>query len=125
VFAVNLWIDSDSDGMPDAWEIARGLNPRDPADAALDNDGDGVSNLAEYLAGTDPNDPKSYLRITSLAAGGAEAGVEVRWGSAVNHLYSIQRTAALGTPFADVAQNLFIDRSATNSSAYFYRLKVE
>jgi pectate lyase len=26
-------VDSDSDGMPDAWEAAHGLNPKDPADA--------------------------------------------------------------------------------------------
>jgi hypothetical protein len=47
--------DSDGDGMPDAWEIANGLNPNDPSDAALDPDGDGRSNLQEFLDGTDPN----------------------------------------------------------------------
>jgi chitinase len=45
--------DDDNDGMPDAWEIAHGLNPL-VNDAALDADGDGVSNLAEYQAGSDP-----------------------------------------------------------------------
>ena len=28
------YLDTDRDGMPDAWENAHGLNPRDPADAA-------------------------------------------------------------------------------------------
>jgi len=46
--------DTDGDGMPDAWETARGLNPVDPADAALDADNDGLTNLAEYTRGTDP-----------------------------------------------------------------------
>jgi hypothetical protein len=33
-------IDTDKDGIPDAWETARGLNPNDPADAAkLDKSG--------------------------------------------------------------------------------------
>ena len=48
-------LDSDHDGMPDAWETAHGLNPRDPADANRDNDGDGYTNLEEYINGTDPN----------------------------------------------------------------------
>ncbi|MDB6029728.1 MAG: Ig domain protein group 2 domain protein, partial [Verrucomicrobiales bacterium] len=55
-------VDSDGDGMPDAWEIANGLNPF-LNDASLDKDGDGVSNLNEYLTGTNPSDSHSYLRM--------------------------------------------------------------
>lgn len=40
--------DGDSDGMPDAWETARGLNPSDPADRNLTN-ADGYTNLEIYL----------------------------------------------------------------------------
>lgn len=46
--------DSDCDGMPDAWEIAHGLNPHWAGDALLDLDGDGLTNLQEFLLGTDP-----------------------------------------------------------------------
>ena len=46
--------DSDSDGMPDSWESAHGLNPADPSDAALDPDGDGLSNALEFVLGTNP-----------------------------------------------------------------------
>lgn len=41
--------DSDRDGMPDAWERARQLNPEDPADRNGDRDRDGYTNLEEYL----------------------------------------------------------------------------
>lgn len=41
--------DQDRDGMPDAWEKARGLNPDQPADGNADRDGDGYTNLEEYL----------------------------------------------------------------------------
>ena len=34
--------DSDSDGMPDGWELAYGLDPTDPWDALLDGDVDGL-----------------------------------------------------------------------------------
>jgi hypothetical protein len=43
--------DSDGDGMPDGWETARKLNPRENADAAQDRDGDGYSNIEEYVNG--------------------------------------------------------------------------
>ena len=46
--------DSDGDGLPDAWELAYGLDPYDPADAIQDSDEDGLSNLAEFRAGTNP-----------------------------------------------------------------------
>lgn len=48
--------DTDGDGLPDAVEIALGLDPRSGADAAEDADGDGISNLDEYLAGTNAKD---------------------------------------------------------------------
>ena len=51
--------DDDSDGMPNSWETANGLNPNNSTDAALDNDSDGAINLIEYLAGTDPNNSSS------------------------------------------------------------------
>jgi len=47
-------LDSDSDGMPDAWESKFELEPKDPNDNTQDKDGDGYTNLEEYLNGTDP-----------------------------------------------------------------------
>ncbi|MET3125669.1 hypothetical protein ABID42_000771 [Arcicella rosea] len=41
--------DSDSDGMPDAWELKNGLNPKDASDAAKDRNKDGYTNIEEYL----------------------------------------------------------------------------
>ncbi|MGR8934303.1 MAG: pectate lyase family protein [Gammaproteobacteria bacterium] len=46
--------DNDHDGMPDAWETAHKLNPKDAADGPRDADNDGYSNVEEYLNGTDP-----------------------------------------------------------------------
>ena len=42
-------LDTDQDGMPDAWEIAHGLDPKKASDGSLDADGDGYTNLEVYL----------------------------------------------------------------------------
>ena len=47
-------VDTDEDGMPDAWERKFGLNPHDASDGSKDKDGDGYTNLEEYLNNTNP-----------------------------------------------------------------------
>jgi pectate lyase len=42
-------VDSDHDGMTDAWEQLHGLDPQDPEDRSGDLDGDGYTNVEEYL----------------------------------------------------------------------------
>lgn len=41
--------DTDGDGMPDAWEIAHGLAPKNASDAVAAPKGDGYTNLERYL----------------------------------------------------------------------------
>lgn len=43
--------DTDMDGMPDEWEKANGLNPKDPTDAVKDCTGDGYTNIEKYING--------------------------------------------------------------------------
>ncbi|MFD2033845.1 polysaccharide lyase [Belliella marina] len=50
----NPYLDSDGDGIPDAWEKRYGLNPNDPSDANNDINGDGYTNLEKYINGIDP-----------------------------------------------------------------------
>lgn len=52
--------DTDGDGMPDGWEYSNGLNPlSDSADdeANADADGDGLANKDEFLFNTNPHEP--------------------------------------------------------------------
>jgi hypothetical protein len=46
--------------MPDEWEKANGLNPKDASDGAKDNDKDGYTNLEEYLYKANPNEFVDY-----------------------------------------------------------------
>lgn len=46
--------DTDGDTMPNAWEIAYGLNPASASDKLADPDQDGLKNFEEYQAGTNP-----------------------------------------------------------------------
>lgn len=45
------YVDTDGDGMPDAWEKANGLDPNDPSDANGDCTGDGYTNIEKYING--------------------------------------------------------------------------
>jgi pectate lyase len=60
--SIPAFIDTDGDGMPDAWERRYGLNPHDPADGPRDADRDGYTNLEEYLNGTNPREFIDYTK---------------------------------------------------------------
>jgi hypothetical protein len=53
--------DSDGDGLPDEYELARGLNPNNAVDAQEDPDHDGLTNLQEFEQGTDPRNADTDL----------------------------------------------------------------
>ena len=57
------YVDSDGDGMPDAWEIKYGLNPNDPSDANLDMNGDGYTNIEKYINGIDPTVKVDWTKV--------------------------------------------------------------
>lgn len=59
VICTDLPTDTDTDGMPDSWEILYGLNPNNAADAALDGDRDTLRNLLEFRYRTNPTDADS------------------------------------------------------------------
>ncbi|QHI70347.1 sialate O-acetylesterase [Tichowtungia aerotolerans] len=56
-------LDSDEDGLPDAWESER-FGDLSTSDGTGDTDGDGVSDRDEYGAGTDPADASDYLNLS-------------------------------------------------------------
>src|SRR3989339_824367 len=73
--------DSDDDGMPDTWEIERGLNPNYKKDAHSDRDGDGYKNIEEYINGCFPRTAVVTASPVSIKSNGTDSStirVEIR-----------------------------------------------
>jgi type VI secretion system secreted protein Hcp len=123
----DLKLDTDHDGMPDAFETLYGLDPLKD-DAAKDKDGDGMSNLDEYLAGTDPSNKNSVFKCTLTYNKGAPFGT-LSWTSVPGNRYRILYTDTLGvslTPGGDFnASNSVTEITIPAAMLHrFYRLQV-
>ncbi|RLF04937.1 MAG: hypothetical protein DRJ64_06220, partial [Thermoprotei archaeon] len=87
-----LLVDTESDGMPDGWEVHNALNPL-VNDASLDPDSDALTNFGEFQNLTDPHD-------ADTDDDGMTDGWEVTY--ALNPLAD----DTLGDPDADLLNNL-------------------
>lgn len=93
MFTTTAFVDSDHDGIPDDYEIANGMNPNNPSDAALDSNGDGYTNLQEYLAGTDPRSATNALRITAITRTGDD--FDITFTTVLGKRYRVESTVNL------------------------------
>jgi hypothetical protein len=126
-----VWLpDSDEDGLPDAYELAHGLNPFDPADAAWDLDEDGFTNLDEYLAGTDPRSSASLLQITSVEL--MHGGWRISFHTVEGKTYRVEQSSDLDGPW-QVLSNFVpgtggivtvVDKNGGNNGPQFYRVRL-
>ena len=89
-------LDTDGDGIPDAWEY--GHTNTLLALPNGDSDGDGVPDLGEYAADTDPFDPGDYLAITDFQT--LETTNWVTWPVKTTRLYTLQQADALSNGMA-------------------------
>jgi len=97
-------VDIDEDGMPDAWEVANGLDPSVVSDAALNPDNDGLTNLQEFTAGTNP-------RVRDTDIDGIIDGTELN-----NGLDPLVSNAAI-TQVQELFSGAFTQRNAIAVSA--------
>ena len=131
-------VDSDGDGIPDAWMMQYFDHPTgqagDKSRPGDDADGDGVSNLKEYLAGTDPTNSASAFRILSLAQ--ESNNIRVTWFTAGGHTNAVQSASGLGGIYSDMIPSIVVTGGsaittnyldvggATNRPARFYRIRL-
>ena len=126
-------LDTDGDGMPDAWESAHYLDPKDPSGAngaGGDPDGDGMTNAQEYAAGTDPSDPTSSLRVDSVTVEGTT--VTLRFRRVAGRSYSVLECDDLAAgawvrlrdiPATDQNENVAVnDQILAGSGGRYYRI---
>lgn len=97
---LTLGVDSDGDGLPDAWEqalIAAAGGGRSLADIRPDgdDDGDGLTNLQEYLAGTYAFDPLDGFELTIV--GTVEGRSALEFTAIRGRSYTIEASSDLAT----------------------------
>lgn len=79
--------DWDSDGLPNVFEDANGLNSTNNADGGLDNDGDRMRNAWEYIAGTSISNSSDFFAASQT--GSATNGIIVRFPTKTGREYFI------------------------------------
>jgi hypothetical protein len=100
---LTLGVDSDGDGIPDAWKIsqlyAAGIMPDengwrlDLLTRDGDFDGDGISNYAEYIAGTYATDANDYLSLKLVEK--QQSSVRLSFYSIIGKTYSLEVSSDL------------------------------
>lgn len=124
------FVDTDSNGLDDNWEMA--YFGHLGVDSNADPDHDGMKNSAEFKAGTNPNDPQSRFAFINVGPDPL-GGIGIRWFSVALNRYTVQRSGDLNFGFTNLVTaivatpgtNYLRDATAADVGPYFYRLRVE
>lgn len=127
---IGSFVDTDGNGLPDAWEMNYfghiGVDP------TADPDGDGTSNHTEFVAGTNPIDATSVLRISGVTP--VANGFQIAWSSVPGMTYTLECTNDLAAPWQTLQSHIpaspgavttFVDTSAGSQTQRFYRVTAE
>ena len=121
-------LDTDGDGIPDEWEIANGLNPNDPSDAAKIA-ANGYANIENYVFSIDKAYP--YIKNPSnlKTANQQKETITIEWTDNANDEqgYAIEKSTDGNTfmELARVAANTtsYTVAGLTPETAYYFRVR--
>ena len=128
-------VDNDSDGIPDSWEIAYGLDAT-TSNANTDSDGDGFSDFAEYVSGTSPIDRDDYFSHSGAYYNDQFA---LQFETKTGRTYTISVSTDLSqwhewsTVSGDESEHTLefnasshnISELSTDSGSYFFKIQIE
>lgn len=120
--------DTDSDGMPDAWETANGLtitDPEDRNDYDLDPD---YTNLEVYINSLVAKDTTPPSAPTGLTANAYDSSIELVWNPNTDTDlagYYLHRSTTSGSNHEIINSEIILDayytdNSAENGTTYYY-----
>ena len=122
------FVDSDGDGMDDAWETA--MFGDLSHDGTGDTDGDGVSDLVEYKTGTNPMDAASRLSAAAAVLPGSDQAA-ITWEAVPGRSYHLEykndlseatwRVVPAGV-MVNGSKAICVDNTVAVSSQRFYRV---
>ena len=101
-----LCIDSDGDGMDDAWEYQHFGN-LNAANTTTDTDGDGQGDQAEYQARTDPDNESESLEIVSHVLNVDATLMDLEFTSTPSRLYVLEICDDMKAPWEDSGLGIF------------------
>lgn len=137
VYGAPAPLDTDNDGMPDAWEDANGLNKNSADALAVSTSNAPYLNIEVYINGLTnaiPPDfiiPPSNINFTNLATTEvpAASSLTVNWGdNATNESNYVVERSVKGTDFTVISTlganiTTYNDTGLTPNTQYYYRIK--
>jgi hypothetical protein len=126
---LSLGVDTDNNGLIDAWELLYfGKLGNSPTASAA---GDGISNLAKMYAGIDPRGTATSFPNFTLAQAREDGSFLIEWSSQSGRTYTVLRGQTLDGPFDPIQSgiaatppaNRLIDTTAASIPNAFYKVQ--